>query len=106
MSLFHDIYYYEDFINHDIRIIDLFKSYIHSDNIKRIIGMHFDLVPINNPEYIFNSPIEELTNKWTELDWYHTLKKPMYPTSKENEYLPIEAFYHIIGRVMTNQKKS
>jgi len=102
MSLFHDIYYYEDFINHDIRIIDLFKSYIHSDNIKRIIGIHFDLVPIDNPEYVFNSPIEKLTNKWTELDWYYTLKKPMFPTSKENEYLPIETFYHIIGRVMTN----
>jgi len=26
----------------------------------------------------------------------------MFPTSKENEYLPIETFYHIIGRVMTN----
>lgn len=106
MSLFHDIYYYEDFINHDIRIIDLFRSYLHSDNIKRIIGMHFDLVPLDNPEYIFNSPIEELTNKWTELDWYYTLKKPMFPTSKNDEYLPIETFYHIIGRVMTNQTKN
>jgi hypothetical protein len=101
MSLFHDIYYYEDFINHDMHILDLFKSYIYSDNIKKIIGMHFDLVPVNNPKYIFKSDIEELTNKWIELDWYYTLKKPMFPTSKKDEYLPIETFYDIIGRVMT-----
>jgi len=105
MSLFHDIYYYEDFINHDIHILDLFKSYIHSDNIKKIIGMHFDLVPVDSQKHIFKSSIEELTNKWIELDWYYTLKKPMFPSSKEDEYLPIETFYHIIGRVITNHTK-
>jgi hypothetical protein len=100
MSLFHDVYYYEDFINHDIHILELFKQYIHSDNIKKIIGVHFDLVPVNESKYIFKSDIDKLTNKWMHMDWYLSLKKPMFPSNNDN--LPIETFYHNIGRVMTN----
>ena len=30
LSLFHDIFYFDDFINHDVRILKLFNPYIKS----------------------------------------------------------------------------
>jgi hypothetical protein len=102
LSLFHDLYYYDDFINHDIRILNLFEPYIKSDLIKKIIGNHVDLVPFNISTN-FNQfkqsdqldQLDQLTYEWTQMDWYFSL------SIKNNMKLSIKDFYHHIGNLMT-----
>jgi hypothetical protein len=100
LSLFHDLYYYDDFINHDIRILNLFEPYIKSDIIKKIIGTHVDLVPFDISTNNFNQlgksdQFNKLTYEWTQIDWYYSL------SIKNNMKLSIKDFYHHIGNLMT-----
>jgi len=103
LSLFHDIFYFDDFINHDKRILQLFQSYVHSDKIKKVVGEHLDLLPDNNINLVSKTPLEVLQYEWTQMDWYLTLTTPLLKTdeNKDSIFLPIKSFYDHIGRFMT-----
>lgn len=104
LSLFHDIFYYDDFTNHDKHILELFKSYIHSDNIKKVVGEHLDLLPFGQvPNFVSKAPLEALQYEWTQMDWYLTLTTPLLKTdeNKDSIFLPIKSFYDHIGKFMT-----
>ena len=105
LSIFHDIFYYQDFVRHDEMTLELFKPYIQSDMIKEVIGTHIDFIPNENEEE--NSkikPIDKLKQDWTKMDWYLT-STTLERKSKENEHLhilPLEFFYKHIGDFLTN----
>lgn len=105
LSIFHDIFYYEDFVRHDEIILELFKPYIQSDMIKEIIGTHIDFIP-NEYEHV-NINItskEKLIEEWTKMDWYLT-STTLERKNKHNEHLhilPLEFFYKHIGDFLTN----
>jgi hypothetical protein len=103
LSLFHDIFYFDDFINHDKRILQLFQSYVHSDKVKKVVGEHLDLLPDNNINLVSKTPLEVLQYEWTQMDWYLTLTTPLLKTdeNKDSIFLPIKSFYDHIGRFMT-----
>lgn len=102
LSLFHDIFYFDDFINHDKRILQLFQSYVHSDKVKKVVGEHLDLLPDNNINLVSKTPLEVLQYEWTQMDWYLTLTTPLLKTdeNKDSIFLPIKSFYDHIGRLM------
>jgi hypothetical protein len=102
LSLFHDIFYFDDFINHDKRILQLFQSYVHSDKVKKVVGEHLDLLPDNNINLVSKTPLEVLQYEWTQMDWYLTLTTPLLKTdeNKDSIFLPIKSFYDHIGRFM------
>jgi len=107
LSIFHDIFYYEDFVRHDDMILELFKPYIQSEMIKEIIGTHLDFVPEKteeNPDGIESSPLEKLKKEWTKMDWYLT-STTLERKTKDNEnlhILPLEFFYKYIGDFLTH----
>jgi len=103
LSLFHDIFYFDDFINHDKRILQLFQSYVHSDKVKKVVGEHLDLLPDNTINLVSKTPLEVLQYEWTQMDWYLTLTTPLLKTdeNKDSIFLPIKSFYDHIGRFMT-----
>jgi hypothetical protein len=104
LSLFHDIFYYDDFTNHDKHVLELFKFYINSDNVKKVVGEHIDLLPFDQvPDFVSKSPLESLQHEWTQMDWYLTLTTPLLKTyeNKNSIFLPIKTFYDHIGRFMT-----
>jgi hypothetical protein len=116
LSLFHDIFYYDDFINHDIRILELFEPYIKSDIIKKVVGKHIDLVPSNsNCTYItdttpttttnnnnnYKNKLDELICEWTQMDWYFSLKTQVDTDKIKYRILPLNTFYSNIGYLMT-----
>jgi hypothetical protein len=107
LSIFHDIFYYEDFVRHDEMILELFKPYIQSDMIKEIIGTHIDFIP-NEDESEFQNVIitskKKLIEEWTKMDWYLT-STTLERKNKHNEHLhilPLEFFYKHIGDFLTN----
>ena len=113
LSLFHDIFYFDDFINHDTRILELFNPYIKSKIIKLIVGTHVDLIPNTNTHTNEKNPIEILIDEWTQMDWYYTSNiksnnksnnksnKSNKSNNKVNKILPLNYFYDHIGYLMS-----
>jgi hypothetical protein len=107
LSIFHDIFYYEDFVRHDEMTLELFKPYIQSEMIKEIIGTHIDFTPNESEEEHINVNItskQKLIEEWTKMDWYLT-STTLERKTKENEnlhILPLEFFYKHIGDFLTN----
>ena len=91
LSLFHDIFYFDDFINHDVRILKLFNPYIKSKIIKFIVGEHIDLIHTNTNK---KNNIEKLIDEWKQIDSYYT------SNNKVNKILPLNYFYDHIGSFM------
>jgi len=109
LSIFHDIFYYEDFVRHDEMVLELFKPYIQSDMIKEIIGTHIDFTPNENedenePQNITSK--EKLKQEWTKMDWYLTSTTLEHKTKKHEhkDILPFKFFYKHIGDFLTNNK--
>ena len=93
LSIFHDIFYFENFQNHDKMVLKLFTPYIQSELIREIIGTHLDF--ISNKNYNFNdTPSVKFKKKWSMLDEYFT--DTIYENDKIH-ILPLEFFYKHIG---------
>jgi hypothetical protein len=99
LSIFHDIFYFQDFVRHDEVLLELFEPYIHSEIVKEVIGSHLDLLP-DEIDTEKDTQIEKFKKEWTQMDWYLT------DTTFENKadhILPLKFFYKHIGEFLTNK---
>lgn len=108
LALFHDVYYYDDFPNHDTRTLDLFRPWLAFELPQQIVGHHLDLAP--DPGKIksmnFSTPLEALQNEWVQMDWYLTMINMKQKGTVKNRVgdgitLPLEFFHHYLGRFLT-----
>lgn len=71
LSLFHDVFYYEDFANHDTRILDLFGRFLRFKQPRKIVAGHLDLKPdaAKLKSRNFDSEFDALKQEWVQMDW-------------------------------------
>lgn len=107
LSLFHDVYYYDDFTHHDIRPVEQLQPFLRYKRPIEVVGGHLSLKP--EPKKLsgmqFDSPQDALKQEWVQLDWFLTMvsNKKNFRKLKpalDDVTLPLEFFYHIIGSVM------
>jgi len=108
LALFHDVYYYDDFPNHDTRTLDLFRPWLKYDTPQQVVGHHLDLAPTPNKikAMQFDTPLEALQNEWVQMDWYLTMINMKQKGSVKHRIgdgitLPLEFFHHYLGRFLT-----
>jgi hypothetical protein len=108
LSIFHDIYYYDDFTHHDTRPVEDMKPFLRFTRPAEVIGGHLNHRPDAKAlkSMKFSSEMEALKQEWVQMDWFLTMVS-MRPKEdavennrpKDDVVLPLEFFYHIIGRV-------
>jgi len=108
LALFHDVYYYDDFPNHDTRTLDLFRPWLEYEIPQRVVGNHLDhsadVQKIKSKN--FDSPLDALQQEWVQMDWYLTMINMKQKGVVKNRVgdgitLPIEFFHHYLGRFLT-----
>ena len=99
LSIFHDIFYFIDFVRHDEVLLELFEPYIKSEIVKEVIGSHLDYLP-EEFDTENDTKIEKFKKEWTKMDWYLT---DTTFENKEDHILPLKFFYKHIGEFLTNK---
>lgn len=110
LTLFHDVYYYDDFPHHDARTLELFDKYLRFPIPKQIVGDHLTYSPVAHDQLIsfsFDSDIETLQQEWVQMDWYLTMvnlkqKADVSKRQGDGVTLPLEFFHHALGRFLTH----
>jgi len=106
LALFHDVYYYDDYLHHDARVLDIFGKYLKTDYAKQVIGDHLNITPDREAvrKGQFKSNLDMLKQEWVQMDWYLTMVNLQKESPKPglNTVLPLEFFHHMLGRVLTN----
>lgn len=72
MSLFHDVYYYDDFVHHGARALALLKPWVTSNTVAELIGDHIHLEcdeeAVQNLQ--FATPLDALKQEWVQMGKY------------------------------------
>lgn len=113
LSLFHDVYYYDDFPNHDIRSIEALKPFLRYERPVALVGGHlqlgYDEEKVKTGK--FDGPLDALRQEWVQMDWFLTMVAMKYPDKKvaanrpvDSIVLPLDFFHHILGRVMSGDE--
>lgn len=69
LSLFHDVYYYDDFVHHGSRALELLKPWVTSDTVAELIGDHIHLECDDEAvqSLQFATPLDALKQEWVQM---------------------------------------
>ena len=128
LSLFHDIYYFDDFVHHDTRVLDDFGAYLVSEvgrnsRPAQLINSHLklaeDLEKVATLQFGGSNPgdrcefaqMDALQQEWIQIDWYLSTtagdkfgQQLHHGRSEGVVALPLAFFHHHIGRFFTKHR--
>ena len=69
MSLFHDVYYYDDFVHHGSRALELLRPWVTSHTVAGLIGGHIHLECDEDAVQTlqFATPLDALKQEWVQM---------------------------------------
>lgn len=70
-ALCHVSYYYDDYLHHDERVLEIFEPYLEGTVAQEVVGGHLKLSP--DRDMIMNrtwkNQTEVLKQEWVQMDW-------------------------------------